>query len=138
MNTLKINETSQKGITLKNHYNKRKNKKLFSCIHDEKSNTTTIISEINRGTIEIAAEFKEFVKSLLDEKKHNLIIDLENVYFIDSTFYGTLVYILKRVTKANGYMKLVVDFESSPKLLEVNKLDTLFDIYPSLLDALKD
>lgn len=138
METITKTKTSQKGFKLSDYYNEIKRMKLFNSIHDERSNTTIIMSEVNRATIDIVSEFKEFVIKKIDEKKYNFIIDLDNVYFIDSTFFGALVHILKRVNKENGYLKLVINFENKPQLLNINRLEEIFDIYPNLFEALKD
>ncbi len=68
--------------------------------------------------------------------KHRLIIDLENVYFIDSVFFGTLIKILKRVTPENGYVKLIVDYKSKPELLSISNFEGIFEIFPSLFEAI--
>jgi len=107
----------------------------FRSIYDSSKDNTIIIADIERATVFEAKEFHEYVNNLLDNNKSRLIIDLEKVYFMDSVFFGTLIKLLKKADKLNGYIKLIVDYKSKPELLSISNFDGIFEIFPNLFEA---
>ena len=110
----------------------------FKSIYNENDGYTIVMTDIQRATVYEAKDFYEYVNSLLIEKKSKIIIDLENVYFMDSVFFGTLIKLLKQADKMKGYVKLIVDYKSKPELLSISNFEGIFDVYPNLFEAVNN
>ncbi len=62
----------------------------------------------------------------------NLILDLKDIAFIDSTGFGALVTIFKRARENEKEFRLCNIEPSAMDLIRITKLDHVFDIYESL------
>lgn len=136
MKTKIFNSSSQNGIYLSDQYYQSKRIKKYRSIYDTKINKTIVMVEIDRATVYESKEFYEYIKELLEEGKNNLIIDLDDVYFMDSVFFGTLIKLYKEITNKLGSMKLIVDYNSKPELLSISNFQGIFEIYPNLFEAI--
>jgi len=81
-----------------------------------------------------------FVREKLDEQIHagraDLIVDLSEVTFLDSTGLGVLVGRLKFARTRGGSLKLVGTSERVLRVFAITGLDKVFDIHPDLESAL--
>lgn len=107
----------------------------FSRIYDAGSDNTVVLLNMDRATAYEAKDFYEYMLKLIDKNESRIILDMESVYFIDSVFFGTLIKLLKQVKKMGGYIKLIVDYNSKPKLLSINSFEKVFEVYPNLFEA---
>lgn len=131
-----FNSSAKNGVHINyRNYESKKMTKLQS-IYDASSDNTVIIVDYDRATVYEAKEFYDYVQELIDDGKRKIVVDLENVYFIDSVFFGTLIKVLKKVNKDNGYVKLIVDYKSKPELLSISNFDGIFEIYPNLFEVI--
>ena len=80
---------------------------------------------------EAESSFKKTVTRLLEEGKVNLLVDLKEVGFLDSSGLGALVRALTNSQKESGQTKLLHAGPQVRKLLEMTKLDSVFEIYDS-------
>ncbi len=79
-------------------------------------------------------------KSFESIKTNKVVIDMQNVAYIDSSGLATLVELLKKVKQKGGNLSLSQVSEKVKSLFEITKLDRLFSIYPSneaAIDSLK-
>lgn len=120
----------------------------------EHDGATVIRPGGERLDLEVAPEFRGAVLQLIKSGHRNLVVDLEEVAFIDSSGLGTLVSALKqlKVAKdrrgtpraaqsrrptARGDVKLANVQPSVAALLEIIRLDRVFSSYASVEDAVK-
>ena len=111
-------------------------------------NVKTYIKEINAETMGVSVEgeidvytspkVKESLNELIGKKHYNLIINLENVSYIDSTGLGVLIGALKKVKENNGDIKLVCTNMQLKKIFDITGLVKIFGIFSSEAEALKD
>ena len=80
--------------------------------------------------------FKKTVTRLLEEGKVNLLVDLGEVGFLDSSGLGALVRAMTLSQKEGGHTKLLRAGPQVRKLLEMTKLDSVFEIYDDRASAL--
>jgi anti-sigma B factor antagonist len=80
----------------------------------------------------------ELAKLLDDPKIEGVILDLENINYIDSTGLGELVGYLSRFQDSGKRLKLVNPNQTIVKLLQLTRLDRIFNIYTSEEAALDD
>ena len=114
------------------------NKVWYRSNSGENGISSSVITEIERATVYEAKEFFEYIDKLLNENKSKIIIDLENIYFMDSVFFGTLIKLLKKADKQKGYIKLIVDYNSKPELLSISNFEGIFEIFPNLFEAVNN
>jgi anti-sigma B factor antagonist len=81
---------------------------------------------------EAEATFKRTVTRLLEEGKVNLLVDLSEVGFLDSSGLGALVRAMTNSQKEGGQTKLLNAGPQVRRLLEMTKLDSVFEIHDDL------
>ena len=91
-----------------------------------------IVGEIDMAS---APQVRQHAVALVADGHDHLVIDLSGVDFCDSTGLGVLVAIVKRVRVAGGDFRLVSNDERFLALLEITRLNRVFDIYPTVVDA---
>ena len=79
--------------------------------------------------------FKKTVIRLLEEGKVNLLVDLRRVNFLDSSGLGALVRALTNSQKEGGQTKLLGAGPQVRKLLEMTKLDSVFENFTDMETA---
>ncbi len=91
------------------------------------------------GEVDIysAPQFKEALISGIDAGAVNVVVDLSQVTFIDSTALGVLVSGAKRVRPKNGRLDIVCTDENITRIFEITGLDRIFGMYSSRETALK-
>jgi anti-sigma B factor antagonist len=72
------------------------------------------------------------VTRLLEEGKVNLLVDLSEVGFLDSSGLGALVRAMTNSQKEGGQTKLLNAGPQVRRLLEMTKLDSVFEIHDDL------
>jgi anti-sigma B factor antagonist len=80
-----------------------------------------------------APKLKTCVSGIPDEQ--SIVIDLENVEFLDSSGLGALVGIARKKKSSNAVMKLARMNERVKKVFEITQAHTLFDIYDDVSAA---
>jgi anti-sigma B factor antagonist len=76
--------------------------------------------------------FKKTITRLLEEGRVNLLVDLSAVGFLDSSGLGALVRALMLAQKEGGSAKLLHAGPQVRKLLQLTKLDSVFEIHEDL------
>ena len=76
------------------------------------------------------------MRELIDDGKLNIILDLENVDYIDSTGLGGLVISFTSVKKAAAPLKILKLSKRNIELLILTKLTTVFEIFMDEQDAI--
>jgi anti-sigma B factor antagonist len=80
-------------------------------------------------------DFNELLHKFLDEGKSNIIVDLGDVKFMNSSGLGMLIGGLTTIKKANGSLKLARVTEKIESLLIITKLVTIFEFYDTVEEA---
>ncbi|HEY3378868.1 MAG TPA: STAS domain-containing protein [Armatimonadota bacterium] len=83
-------------------------------------------------------EVRKAIRALIDEGLVNIIINLSNLEFIDSSGLGVLVGGLARVREKQGAIKLACSNRRILRVFEMTRLTQLFDIYDNEEDAVKE
>ena len=73
--------------------------------------------------------FKRTVSRLLEEEKVHLLIDCTGLRFVDSTGLGALVRALTTTQHEGGETKLLGAGPHMRKLLEMTRLDSVFEMF---------
>lgn len=90
------------------------------------------------GEIDVytAPKLREQLVDLVAEGQYHLIVDMQNVEFLDSTGLGVLVGGLKRVRSHDGSLHLVCSQERILKIFRITGLTKVFPIHATLDEAL--
>ena len=84
---------------------------------------------------EAETTFKKTVTRLIEEGRVNLLVDLSSVGFLDSSGLGALVRALTNTQKEGGQTKLLNAGPQIRKLLQMTKLDSVFEIHEDMEGA---
>ena len=90
----------------------------------------TVTGDLVIGDAE--SNFKKTITRLLEEGRVNLLIDLSAVGFLDSSGLGALVRALTNSQKEGGQTKLLNAGPQIRKLLQMTKLDSVFEIHEDM------
>lgn len=98
---------------------------------------SVVILDID-GEIDLynAPEIKDTIKQQMDGGHKKIIINLENVSYIDSSGIGALISSLSNLKKIGGGLKIIHVYDSVRKVFELTKLTSFFDIYDSEDEAI--
>ena len=80
---------------------------------------------------------REKIKQLLDSGNKNILMNLANVSYIDSTGVGALVGSFTTIRNQGGQMKLSNLSQRVKDILLVTKLLTVFDVYENETEGAK-
>ena len=83
-----------------------------------------------------APALREKLTGLVDAGHVDLVVNLTEVRFMDSTGLGLLVGVLKRVRGADGRLQLVIDSERLLKVFRITALTQVFTIRETVDEAL--
>ena len=81
-------------------------------------------------------EIVNMVTELAKEKKLDLLVNLSKVKWISSTGLGILVSARSRYSKEGGMIKLCHPNDRVLGILQVTRLNMIFDVYPNEAEAL--
>ncbi len=102
----------------------------------KRNNITIIKINLSQATREHSKEFKLFLVELIQqEKAKKIIIDFEPVYYVDSSFLGSLVGGLKESTNLKGDIKVMNLNPAVKSLFEITRLYKIFEIFTDVEDA---
>ena len=82
-------------------------------------------------------KFARVMEDLFQEKDRNVLVNFSGINYVDSTGIGELVGYLNKFIENNRQLKLLRPHDRIRKLLEITKLDTMFQIYYDEEEALK-
>ncbi|MCX6174449.1 MAG: STAS domain-containing protein [Ignavibacteriales bacterium] len=82
-----------------------------------------------------AQEFSDTLHKLIDDDKKNVIVDLAETKFMNSSGLGMLISGYTTMKNGGGSMKLANATEKIESLLVITKLITVFEHYTSVEDA---
>lgn len=108
----------------------------FELREDEPDERTTVIAVSGEIHVSTAPQFSRRLNAAIASGKTGVVLDLEDVTFIDSTGLSVLLNGLRRVTRRNGRLALVCTNPTVLRLFQITRLDATFDIRASRADAL--
>jgi len=92
---------------------------------------------ILRATMKEAEEFKYLLSEEMNKGKFKLVVDLSECDYIDSTFLGTLVVTLKKVTSQGGDLRLIGFKPAVRSMFELTRMYRVFETFESKDEAVK-
>lgn len=96
----------------------------------------TVVEVTGEIDVYTAPALREELSRLVDGEHTNLVVDLTQVSFMDSTGLGVLVGALKKVRTLGGDLQLVITQERILKVFRITALTQVFTIHSTLDEAL--
>ena len=90
-----------------------------------------------RVDMAISRKLRKELSEILTEKPMILVINLSETQYFDSSALGTLVTILREAKSYGGQVRLANLNQTLITLMKLSKLDTMFEIYENVENALK-
>jgi anti-sigma B factor antagonist len=95
----------------------------------------TPVGELDVYTVPL---FRKVVLKLEGDRRHDLILDLTRLTFIDSSGIGSLIEIYQKVQTVEGELAYVIDNPRILKILRLVELNRILRVFPNLGRALQD
>ena len=95
----------------------------------------TVLSVGGEIDVYTAPQLRQRLIELVEEGSQHIVVDMEQVEFLDSTGLGVLVGGLKRVRALDGSLRLVCAQERILKIFRITGLEKVFGIYGSVDEA---
>lgn len=107
-------------------------------INSEELNGVLVISIKEKdANLSISEPFKELVCADIDKGKTKIIISFKDVEYVDSSFLGALVAILKKLITSDGKLVVVSLNEDIKHLFSLTRLDKVFTVEDTFDTGLK-
>ncbi len=93
-------------------------------------NSVSVVDLSGRITLgEGCSQLRELIRDLLAKGQKNILLNLGEVTYIDSSGIGELVSGFTAVSNQGGYLKLLNLTKKVHDLLQITKLLTVFDVH---------
>ena len=92
----------------------------------------TVIAVAGEIDVYTAPKLREALVDLVNDGTYHIVVDVEQVEFLDSTGLGVLVGGLKRVRAHDGSLSIVCTQERLLKIFRITGLTKVFAIHPSV------
>lgn len=97
------------------------------------SNVLPLEGEID---LHVSPQISGSLKSMIEEKPKQLVVDLSRVSYIDSSGLAVLIEAMQGVAAYGGKFALAGLQNSVRPIFEIARLDQIFEIYPDVDSAL--
>lgn len=104
---------------------------------EELENNTSVIKLVGDIDVYSSTDVKDAINSQIDFGAKRIIIDMENVYYIDSSGIGVFVFEMGHFKKVNGKIGIVKITENVRKVFELTKIISFFPIFNTVSEALE-
>ncbi|HZZ97514.1 MAG TPA: STAS domain-containing protein [Jatrophihabitantaceae bacterium] len=99
---------------------------------DTVNGTVTVVAVDGDVDMSTAPQLEERLSALSSGGARNLIIDLTDVEFLDSSALGVLVGIHKQVSAAGGTIKLVCGHPRIERIFAITRLTEVIPVFESI------
>jgi anti-sigma B factor antagonist len=92
------------------------------------SGTTVIVEVAGDIDLSVSSAFQQSLLKVLDRKPKKVVVNMAGVPYMDSSGVASLVKLLARLRKSGGTMCLVGVSDKVRNVLEITRLDSVFEI----------
>ena len=108
----------------------------FSVTTEEIGDGKHVVALAGEVDLYTAPEFKQQLLEVIGSGAREVVVDLSDTTFIDSTTLGVLVGGVKRLRPNGGQLSLVCHDRNITKIFEITGLDRVFTIHSTRDEAL--
>jgi anti-sigma B factor antagonist len=109
----------------------------FDINTEELGNDAFVIALSGEVDLYTAPEFKQQLLDVIGRGGKEVVVDLSDTTFIDSTTLGVLVGGVKRLRPNGGQLTLVCSDRNITKIFEITGLNKVFPIYETRVEAVE-
>lgn len=102
------------------------------------ANTHLLKVNLSRATLDSVKLFNEYINAELRINSSNYILDLSEVHFMDSTFLGLIVRLLKQIKNAGGNLGIVINYDQINILAPFEQLKKVLSVFTSVEEAINE
>jgi anti-sigma B factor antagonist len=99
------------------------------------SDGTLVVDVAGEIDVYTSPKLRERLVGLVNDGANSIVVNLEDVEFIDSTGLGVLVGVLKRIRARGGSLSLVCQREGLLRVFTITGLEKVFAIFATVDDA---
>jgi anti-sigma B factor antagonist len=88
--------------------------------------------------VDTGPQLRDHLLGLVAGGEHNIVVDLSDVSFLDSSGLGVLVMAHKRIRTAGGTLRLAGCQPEVVSIFHLTALDRVIEMFPTVQDAMKD
>ena len=92
---------------------------------------------LTHSTINEANEFRRAIEEEINSGHTDLVIDLSKCEYIDSTFFGGIIWALGELSDKGKKLKVVKQASSKEDIFTITNTLNVFDLYKTREDAIK-
>src|SRR5207244_13037480 len=96
-----------------------------------------VVLDLNGGLWNFDILLRDLMNCLLGQGKRHFVLNLACVEYIDSSGLGQLISIWTSIRNKTGHMTILNPTQRVQRLLEITRLDTVFEIFQSENDAVQ-
>jgi anti-anti-sigma factor len=104
-------------------------------IHETNREGIAVLSLKGRLTVGESGAIRQRINDCAAIGRVNVILDLTDIDYVDSTGLGTMVICFTTLKKQGGALKLVNPNKRNVELLLLTKLHTVFQVFTEVQDA---
>jgi anti-sigma B factor antagonist len=109
----------------------------MNLMMEDKNGIVVVTVREERLDAHNSGDLKLEMQKIFEEGKKNLLVDLKEVRFIDSSGLGALVSGFKNATSHHGTMKLSSLQPQVKSMFELTRLHRVFEIFGTASDAIE-
>ncbi len=103
---------------------------------EQRGDDTVVVRPRGRFTMVTAQGFRDLVGEHVDSGRRQVVVDLSQTEFMDSSALGALVAGLKRTRQAGGDLRIAQPTEAVRTVLTLTNMDRVLRAHESVEDAL--
>ena len=96
-----------------------------------------IAINLTHSTIKESDEFRDTIEEEINSGHTNLVIDISKCDYIDSTFFGGIIWALGVLSDKGKKLKVVRQASSKKDIFTITNTLNVFDLYKTREDAIK-
>jgi len=93
-----------------------------------------VSGEIDLYTVPI---FKNALTKTIEEGQNRLLVNMSQVSYMDSSGFGTLLGVTKKIRPDGGSVNLIGCNEAIHRMLKITRLNTIFGLYDTEEEAIQ-
>jgi anti-anti-sigma factor len=106
-------------------------------VHCEDYDHVSVLGITGEFTADAVDTFKKQVEERLGRKVRFFVIDLQQTTFLDSKGLETLAWVQEQCDERLGTVRLCNPDETCRKILQITRLDSRFDVFADVTEAVK-
>ena len=105
--------------------------------HVERSEHATVLRLAGDVDLSSSPELRQGLRQVIKRRAAVVVVNLEQVGYMDSSGLATLVEALKRMSEYGGKLRLVGLSDRVRAVFEISQLDKIFEILPGEQEAMQ-